>query len=68
MTARQQRLIDNQLWQLIEPSAARPGERTEDDLAALRARVAALETEKDELVAEQARLVTDRDILHQAAK
>jgi transposase len=40
----------------------------EDELAALRARVAALETEKDELVAEQVMLVTERDILRQAAK
>ena len=40
----------------------------EDELAALRARVAALETEKDELVAEQVKLVTERDILRQAAK
>ena len=40
----------------------------EDELAALRARVAALETQKNELVAEQAKLVTEREILRQAAK
>jgi transposase len=34
----------------------------------LRARVAALETEKDALVAQQVKLVTERDILRQAAK
>ena len=40
----------------------------EDELAALRARVAALQTENDELVAEQAKLVTEREILRRAAK
>ena len=40
----------------------------EDELAALRARVATLQTENDELVAEQAKLVTEREILRQAAK
>ncbi len=39
-----------------------------EELAALRARVAALQTEKDALVAEQAKLATERDILRQAAK
>jgi len=39
-----------------------------DELAALRARVAALETQNDELVAEQAKLVTEREILRRAAK
>jgi transposase len=34
----------------------------------LRARVAALQTQNDELVAEQAKLVTEREILRQAAK
>jgi len=46
----------------------RRGLSPEDELAALRARVAALETEKDELVAEQAKLVTEREILRRAAK
>jgi transposase len=46
----------------------RRGHSPTDELAALRARVAALETEKDELVAEQAKLVTEREILRQAAK
>ena len=46
----------------------RRGLRREAELAALRARVAALETQNDELVAEQAKLVTERDILRQAAK
>jgi transposase len=40
----------------------------EAELAALRARVAALQTQNDELVAEQAKLVTEREILRQAAK
>jgi transposase len=40
----------------------------DEQLAALRARVAALETEKDALVAEQTKLETERDILRQAAK
>jgi len=40
----------------------------EAELAALRARVAALETQKNELVAEQAKLVTEREILRRAAK
>jgi len=40
----------------------------EDELAALRARVATLQTENDELVAEQAKLVTEREILRRAAK
>ena len=40
----------------------------EEELAALRARVAALQTEKDALVAEQVKLETERDILRQAAK
>jgi transposase len=40
----------------------------EQELAALRARVAALETEKDALALEQAKLATERDILRQAAK
>ena len=46
----------------------RRGLSPEDELAALRARVAALETEKDELVAEQAKLVTEREILRRAGK
>jgi transposase len=50
-----------------------PGRRRErlsptDELAALRARVAALQTQNDELVAEQAKLVTEREILRRAAK
>jgi transposase len=40
----------------------------EAELAALRARVAALQTENDELVAEQAKLVTEGEILRRAAK
>jgi transposase len=40
----------------------------EGQIAALRARVAALETERTELVAEQAKLVTEREILRRAAK
>ena len=40
----------------------------EDELAALRARVATLQTQNDELVAEQAKLVTEREILRRAAK
>ena len=46
----------------------RRGLSPEDELAALRARVAALETQKNELVAEQAKLVTEREILRRAAK
>ena len=46
----------------------RRGLSAEDELAALWARVAALETENDELVAEQAKLVTEREILRRAAK
>ena len=46
----------------------RRGLSPEDELAALRARVAALQTENDELVAEQAKLVTEREILRRAAK
>ena len=50
----------------------RPGRRRglspEDELAALRARVATLQTQNDELVAEQAKLVTEREILRRAAK
>ena len=46
----------------------RRGHSPEDELAALRARVAALETQKNELVAEQAKLVTEREILRRAAK
>src|SRR4051794_9441704 len=41
----------------------RGGLSPEDELAALRARVAALQTQKDELVVEQAKLVTEREIL-----
>jgi transposase len=40
----------------------------EAELAELRARVAALETENDELMVEQTKLGTERDILRQAAK
>ena len=40
----------------------------EDELGALRARIAALQTQNDELVAEQAKLVTEREILRRAAK
>ena len=40
----------------------------EQELAALRARVAALETQNEELVAEHTKLATERDILRQAAK
>jgi len=46
----------------------RRGHSPEDELAALRARVAALETQNNELVAEQAKLVTEREILRRAAK
>ena len=46
----------------------RRGLSPEDELAALRARIAALQTHNDELVAEQAKLVTEREILRQAAK
>jgi transposase len=46
----------------------RRGVSPEDELAALRARVAALQTQNDELVAEQAKLVTEREILRRAAK
>jgi transposase len=44
------------------------GGSPQDELTALRARVAALETEKDGLLAEQVKLATERDILRQAAK
>ena len=40
----------------------------EAELAAMRARVAALETENAELLAEQTKLATEREILRQAAK
>jgi transposase len=40
----------------------------EAELAQLRARVAALETENAELMVEQTKLGTERDILRQAAK
>ena len=40
----------------------------EDELAALRARVATLQTQNDELVAEQSKLATEREILRRAAK
>ena len=46
----------------------RRGLSPEDELAALRARVATLETQKAELVVEQAKLVTEREILRRAAK
>jgi transposase len=46
----------------------RRGHSPEDELAALRARVAALQTQNNELVAEQAKLVTEREILRRAAK
>ena len=46
----------------------RRGLSPEDELAALRARVAALQAQNDELVAEQAKLVTEREILRRAAK
>jgi len=46
----------------------RRGLSPEDELAALRARVATLQTHNDELVAEQAKLVTEREILRRAAK
>ena len=46
----------------------RRGLSPEDELAALRARVATLQTQNDELVAEQAKLVTEREILRRAAK
>jgi transposase len=42
--------------------------RPEVELAALQARVAALETENAELMIEQTKLATERDILRQAAK
>src|SRR4051812_9860977 len=47
--------------------AGRPGS-AEAELAELRARVAALETENAELLVEQTKLATKRDILRQAAK
>jgi transposase len=47
--------------------AGRPGS-AEAELAELRARVAALETENAELLVEQTKLATERDILRQAAK
>ena len=47
--------------------AGRPGS-AEAELARLRARVAALESENAELVVEQTKLATERDILRQAAK
>ena len=47
--------------------AGRPGS-AEAELAELRARVAALETENAELMVEQTKLATERDILRQAAK
>ena len=47
--------------------AARPGSAAAE-LAALRARVAALDTENAELMVEQSNSATDRDILRQAAK
>ena len=51
-----------QAWQ-----AGRPGS-AEAELAELQARVAALETENAELLVEQTKLATERDILRQAAK
>jgi transposase len=50
-----------------ERQAGRPGS-AEAELAKLRARVAALETENAELLVEQTKLATERDILRQAAK
>ena len=50
-----------------ERQAGRPGS-AEAELAELRARVAALETENAELLVEQTKLATERDILRQAAK
>ena len=47
--------------------AGRPGS-AEAELAELRARVAALETENAELMVEQTKLATERDILRPAAK
>jgi transposase len=47
--------------------AGRPGS-AEAELAELRARVAALETENAELLVEQTKPATERDILRQAAK
>jgi transposase len=47
--------------------AGRPGS-AEAELAELRARVAALETENAELLVEQTKLATEQDILRQAAK
>ncbi len=47
--------------------AGRPGS-AEAELAELRARVAALETQNAELLVEQTKLATERDILRQAAK
>ena len=56
-----------------EPAGRADGERggrgrREAELAALRARVAALETENAELLVEQTKLGTERDILRQAAR
>jgi transposase len=62
---------------LSEPSsepAARQGKRggrassADAELTELRARLAALETENAELLVEQTKLATERDILRQAAK
>ena len=47
--------------------AGRPGS-ADAELAELRARLAALETENAELLVEQTKLATERDILRQAAK
>jgi transposase len=47
--------------------AGRPGSALAE-LAELRARVAALETENAELMVEQTKLATERDILRRAAK
>ena len=47
--------------------AGRPGS-AEAELAELRARVAALETENAQLMVEQTKLGTERDILRQAAR
>ena len=47
--------------------AGRPGS-AQAELAELRARVAALETQNAELLVEQTKLATERDILRQAAK
>src|SRR3954447_14092959 len=59
---------------LSEAAAVRQGRQAgrhgsaEAELAELRARVAALETENAELLVEQTKLATERDILRQAAK